>query len=103
MPLDADESLHESMCWGLAKRLKSSGLYQSVRCHVPYRALGYPSEADIITQSKNAIHYYEVKCRYHPNNFRKAMEQFRHFQATNQAMDVKYIYITDGMVKRVRL
>lgn len=78
--------------------------HPNIMIHLPYfygaRGIG---EADIVSETKGGLRYYEVKGHYHPNNFAKAREQFINFKKAYPNTDVKFIYVSPERVRRVYL
>lgn len=101
----SDNDVHEGVVRKLVERLNRSGRYHTIDVHVEYKYDNGKKngEADIIALTDNFIHYYEVKCRYHPRNFERALQQFGHFQKTEPVLPVKYIYVSSNRVERIYL
>lgn len=94
---------HEEVVGALVKRLHASKKYYSILVHFEYFANGRQGEADVVALSEKATHYYEVKGKYHPNNYERALCQFKHFKQTNPVIPIKFIYVSSNKVERVRI
>lgn len=101
-PKTTDEIIHESVVDTLVNRLQHSGRYKTLEKHLLYSACGLNGEADVIgTTNNGSVHYYEIKCRYHPNNYARAQAQFHKFSQVYPEFDLRFIYVTPTVVKRV--
>ncbi len=103
MTHEDDTVLHESTIDALINRLQKGGRYTTIKRHYEYHKNTLWGEADVVAISPESIHYYEVKCRDHPNSYSRAVHQFVRFSAVCDMHPVKYIYVTPTSVRRVRL
>jgi hypothetical protein len=98
---------HERVVTELYRRLSNHPeRHPNLYLHQPYffgnRGVG---EADLLSESLDGkiMKYYEVKGHYHPNNYEKALEQFRKFKLGYPNTECKFIYVSPQKVKRVYL
>lgn len=69
--------------------------------NLSYHVDGMDEEADVLMERRGIWHFYEVKSRHSNGFYRKATEQYKRFKKAHPDMDIKGVYVTPQLVRRL--